>query len=119
MGRIEDKLRELGLTLPTPLALPSPNRTAAVLIEHMLYLSGHGAQLLEDDKLKRRGKVGRDLTEQEAYDVARALAIKMMASAKRTLGDLDRIARVVKLVGMVNAGPEFERPNAVINGASD
>lgn len=119
MGRIESKLLALGLALPAPLVLPSKNRTSAVLIGEMLYVSGHGAQLLEDKSLKLRGRVGVDLTEEQAHAVARALGLKMLATIKAHLGDLDRVRRVVKIVGMVNAPPEFERPNMVINGASD
>jgi enamine deaminase RidA (YjgF/YER057c/UK114 family) len=116
---VEARLAALGLSLPAPLVLPSKNRTSAVLIGEMLYVSGHGAQLLEDESLKLRGRVGRELTEEDGYAVARALALKMLASLKHHLGELDRVRRVVKLVGMVNSVPEFERHNVVINGASD
>ena len=119
VGRIESRLQALGITLPPPLILPSKNRTAAVRIDDMLYVSGHGAQLLDDPSLPLRGKVGRELTEEQAYAVARAVAIKMLATVKAHVQDLDRVRRVVKIVGLVNAPPEFERPNMVINGASD
>ena len=82
-------------------------------------MTGHGAALLEDDTVKRRGKVDLDITEAEAQDTARALAIKMIATLKHHVGDLDRIEKVVKILGMINAHPDFERPNAVLNGASD
>lgn len=118
-GRIEAKLQQMGITLPAPLVLPSKNRTSAVLIGETLYVSGHGAQLLDDAGLPLRGKVGGELTEEQGYAVARALAIKMLATVKSHIGDLDRVRRVVKIVGMVNAVAEFERPNMVINGASD
>ncbi len=117
--RVEARLRELGIVLPAPLVLPSKNRTAAVRVHDMLYVSGHGAQLLEDPSLPLRGKVGREITEAQALPVARALAIKMLATVKAQIEDLDRVRRVVKIVGLVNAVPEFERPNMVINGASD
>lgn len=119
MGRIDSKLAAMGLVLPAPLVLPGNNRTSGVLIGEMLYLSGHGAQLLEDGPLLRRGKLGRDLSEEQGYAVARALAIKMLATLKHHLGDLDRVLRVVKITGMVNSVPEFERHNLVVNGASD
>ncbi len=119
MGRVDAKLAEMGITLPPPLVLPSANRTAAVRVGNMLYLSGHGAALLEDDTVKRRGKVDLDITEAEATATARALAIKMIATLKHHVGDLDRVEQVVKILGMINAHPDFERPNAVLNGASD
>lgn len=119
MGRIEHKLDAMGLTLPPPLRLPSPNRTAVVQVGQMLYVSGHGAALLEDESVKRRGKVDVDITPEEAEATSRALALKMIATLKHHVGDLDRIAKVVKILGMINTHPDFERPNAVLNGASD
>ena len=119
MGRIETRLQELKIVLPAPLELPSANRTAAVQAGNMLYVSGHGAALLEDESVKRRGKVDLDITEEEAYATARALAIKMIATLKHHIGDLDRVERVVKILGMINAHPDFERQNVVLNGASD
>lgn len=116
---VEARLAALGLALPAPLVLPSKNRTSAVLAGELLYVSGHGAGLLEDRSLKLRGRLGIDLTEEEGYAVARALGLKMLATVKAHLGHLDRVRRVVKIVGMVNAPAEFERPNNVINGASD
>ena len=119
MGRVETRLHELGIELPAPLVLPSANRTAAVQVGAMLYLSGHGAALLEDEGVRRHGKVDLDISEEEAYATARAVAIKMLATIKHHVGDLDRVARVVKIVGMINAHPDFERQNRVLNGASD
>ena len=119
MSRVEAKLASLGIELPPPLVLPSPNRTSAILIDKMLYVSGHGAALLDDDSVKRRGKVDLDISEEEAYETARAVAIKILATVKHHVGDLDRVARVVKIVGMINAHPDFERQNRVLNGASD
>lgn len=119
MSAIEARLQALGIALPAPLVLPSRNRTAAVMMGEALYLSGHGAALLEDPALKRRGKVGVGLSEEEAESVARALAIKMLATIKAEIGDLDRVRKVVKITGFINAPPDFERPNRVLNGASD
>jgi len=119
MGKIADRLTQMGLALPPPLVLPSKNRTSAVRVGELLFVSGHGAQLLETDAVVRRGKVGRELTVDQGYAVARALALKMLATLQHHLGDLDRVRRVVKLVGMVNAVPEFEKHNLVVNGASD
>jgi len=119
MSTIEARLEELNIVLPPPLRLPSENRTSAVLCGNLLYVSGHGAALLDDDSVKRRGKVDLDITEEEAYQTARAVAIKMVATIKHHIGNLDRVAQVVKLVGMINAHPDFERQNKVLNGASD
>ena len=119
MNTIESRLQQLGIELPAPLQLPSENRTSAVLCGNMLYVSGHGAALLEDTSVQRRGKVDVDITEEQAYLTTRAVAIKMIATVKHHIGDLDRVTRVVKLVGMINAHPDFERQNKVLNGASD
>jgi enamine deaminase RidA (YjgF/YER057c/UK114 family) len=119
MGQIDMKIAEMGIALPAPLVLPGANRTSAVLIGNVLYLSGHGAALLTDQHLLRRGRLGRELTVDQGYAVARALAVKMLATLKHHLGDLDRVLRVAKITGMVNCVPEFEQHNLVINGASD
>lgn len=109
----------MGITLPPPLVLPSANRTSAVLVGSMLYLSGHGAALLDSDRVKRRGKVDVDVTEEEAQATARALAIKMLATVQHHVGDLDRVRKVVKITGFISTHPGYERPNQVLNGASD
>ncbi len=119
MGKVESRLEELGLTLPTPLQLPSNNRTSGVRVGNVLYLSGHGADLLDTDVVKKRGKIGAELTQEEGYATARALAVKMLATVKYHVGELDRVKRVVKILGMINAVPEFEHHNKVLNGASD
>lgn len=119
MNDIEARLETMGIVLPPPLELPSPNRTSAVLVGEMLYVSGHGAQLLEDDSVARRGKVDVDITPEDAQATARALAIKMIATVKHHVGDLGRVKRVVKILGMINAHPDFEHHNVVLNGASD
>ncbi len=119
MGKVESRLAELGLTLPTPLQLPSNNRTSGVRVGNVLYLSGHGADLLDTDVVKKRGKIGAELTQEEGYATARALALKMLATVKHHVGELDRVKRVVKILGMINAVPEFEHHNKVLNGASD
>lgn len=116
---IEERIEELGLTLPEPLVLPSPNRTSGVVVGKMLYLSGHGAALLEDDSVMRRGKLGAEVSQEDGYRTARALALKMMATIKHHIGDLDHVERVVKILGIINAVPEFETHNKVLDGASD
>jgi hypothetical protein len=119
MSQVEVRLKELGLVLPEPLELASPNRTSGVQVKNILYLSGHGAALLEDDTVMRRGKLGAEVSEEEGYRTARALALKMLATIKHHVGDLDRVARVIKVLGMINAVPEFETHNKVLDGASD
>ena len=120
MGQIEQKLRAMGLALPETHPYPNPNRTSCVQVGNVLYLSGHGSgRHPMADKIKCHGKVGADVTEKEAYQTARAVALLMMSSIKQHVGDLDRVKRVIRLFGMVNSAPGFERQFAVIDGASD
>ena len=120
MGVIEKKLRQLGLTLPQTHPYPSPNRTACVQVGNILFLSGHGSgRHTMQDNVKQYGKVGADVTEAEAQQTARAVALQIMASLKEAVGDLDKIKRVIRLLGMVNSAPGFDRQFAVIDGASD
>jgi enamine deaminase RidA (YjgF/YER057c/UK114 family) len=117
---IEDKLKKLGLELPKTHPYPSPNRTACVRVGNLLFLSGHGtARQAMPLGCKQHGKVGSEVTEEEAQLCAKAVALSMMASIKAEVGDLDRVKRVIRLYGMVNSAPGFERQFAVIDGASD
>jgi len=115
--RIEAKLAEMGLSLPDPPA-PVGNYIGAVQTGNLLFVSGHGPRRLDDSTILA-GKVGRDLTTEQAYEVAKSVMLNCLASIKRELGDLDRVRRVVKLLGMVNCTEEFVEPPKVINGASD
>lgn len=120
MGTIEEKLRKTGLELPAVHPYPSPNRTACVRAGNILYLSGHGTgRQAMPLNCKQYGKVGAEVTEAEAYICAKAVALSMMASIKAEVGDLDKVKRVIRLYGMVNGAPGFERQFAVIDGASD
>lgn len=120
MSIIEDRLAKMGLALPATHPYPSPNRTACVRSGNLLFLSGHGtSRQAMPLGCKQHGKVGAEVTEQEAYVCARAVALTMMASIKAEVGDLDRVRRVIRLYGMVNSAPGFERQFAVIDGASD
>lgn len=119
MGTVETRLTELGITLPGPLILPSENRTSAVQVGQILYVSGHGSDLLQTHQVSKHGKVGTEVSLDEAYQTTRQLGLMMLATIKEHISDLDRVARVVKLVGMVNAVPDFEHHNKVINGVSD
>jgi len=120
MSVIEDKLQKMGLTLPGTHPYPSPNRTACVRAGNLLFLSGHGTgRTVMPLGCKQFGKVGSEVSEEEAYVCARAVALTMMATMKAEVGDLDHVKRVIRLYGMVNSAPGFERQFAVIDGASD
>ncbi|MDI6772616.1 MAG: RidA family protein [bacterium] len=114
--KIEAKLAEMGLELPSA-PKPVANYVRIVRTGNLLFASGHGPH--RDGKLQFLGKVGRDLTVEEGYQAARLVALNCLASVKEALGDLDRVKRVVKLLGMVNCTPEFGQQPEVINGASD
>jgi enamine deaminase RidA (YjgF/YER057c/UK114 family) len=119
-GVIETKLSGMGLALPPVHPYPSPNRTAAVRVGNLLFLSGHGTGRQEMALgIKQYGKVGGDVTEAEAQLCAKSVALAMMASIKAEVGDLDKVRRVIRLYGMVNSAPGFDRQFSVIDGASD
>ena len=118
MGAIEDKIKAMGYALPEPFRFPNPNRTGCVVVGSIIYASGHGRNM-SGPGVKAKGKVGRDLTIEEGYATARAVALSMLSSLKQELGDLDRVRRVIRLYGMVNVEPGFDRMPEVIDGASD
>jgi enamine deaminase RidA (YjgF/YER057c/UK114 family) len=113
---IEKRLKELGITLPEA-PKPIANYVPAVKIGSLLFLSGHGPY--NDGKTILSGKVGKDLALEEGIKVARNVALNCLASAKGALGTLNKIKRVVKLLGMVNCTADFKEQPKVINGASD
>lgn len=117
MAEIEAKLAAMGHVLPAPFDYPSPNRTGCVQVGSVLYTSGHPPPA--DFGVVVHGKVGDAVSEADARKSAAATALNILASVRRRLGSLDRIRRVVKVVGMVNSAPGFERQFAVIDGASD
>lgn len=119
MSQIEQRIRAMGFELPAPFRFPSPNRTGCVLVGNVLFVSGHGRDLPAWPGVKHAGKVPADVSIEEGYATARAVALSMLASIRQELGDLDRVKRVVRLFGMVNASPGFERMPNVIDGASD
>ncbi len=111
------KLEELGLELPPP---PPPGGTYSpvVVVEgRTAYVSGHGPMLPDETYLQ--GKVGGDLTLEEGQAAAKQVGLSMLATLQEQLGDLDRIERWVKTLGMVNATPDFTKHPLVINGFSD
>jgi enamine deaminase RidA (YjgF/YER057c/UK114 family) len=115
-GRIDRRLAELGVLLPSP-AAPVANYVPFVIAGHLLFVSGQVP--FEDGKIAVAGKVGDTVSLEEAKRAARICAINILAQAKVALGDLDRIRRCVKLGGFVASGPGFTQHPAVINGASD
>ena len=117
MGQVEDKIAALGLAVPEAFKFPNANRTGCVRVGNLLFVSGHGPAAIEG--VVTAGKVGGDVSEEQAALTARACALSMLASAKAEIGDLDKITKIVELLGMVNSAPGFNRQFAVIDGASD
>jgi enamine deaminase RidA (YjgF/YER057c/UK114 family) len=113
----EAKIKELGITLPEP-PKPLANYVPGVRVGNLLFLSGHGPIRIGGQS-GVRGKVGRDLSTEEAYKVAREVGINLLASARVLLGSLDRVRRIVKVLGMVNSAEGFGDQPKVINGFSD
>jgi enamine deaminase RidA (YjgF/YER057c/UK114 family) len=111
--QIEKRLEELGLTLPKA-ATPVATYVRYVQTGNLLYISGTGPTAGQPT-----GKLGTELTIEQGYDVARNVGLSIIATAKDALGDLDRVKRVVKLLGMVNSTPDFADQPKVINGCSD
>jgi enamine deaminase RidA (YjgF/YER057c/UK114 family) len=114
--KTEQRLQELGIELATPTS-PMANYVNAVRTGNLLYLAGKGPGL--PGKPLPTGKVGRDFTVEQAYVHARETGLSLIAVMKAELGDLDRVKRIVKVLGMVNAIPEFGNQPEVINGCSD
>ena len=111
-----DRLAGLGLSLMTP-AAPIGNFVPFRLCGNLLFLSGQGP--LQADGRLMTGKVGQDVSVEEAYAHARLTGLNLLSVAHQALGDLGRVLQVVKLLGMVNAMPDFGDHPAVINGCSD
>ncbi|MEO8718975.1 MAG: RidA family protein [Burkholderiales bacterium] len=112
----EAKLKQLGIDLGA-VSPPVANYVNAVQAGNLLFLSGKGPRA--ENGQRPRGKVGRDYTPEQAYQHARTVGMDLLAVMKAELGSLDRVKRVVKVLGMVNAVPEFEDHPKVINGCSD
>ncbi len=114
--KTEQRLKELGIELSKPTS-PMANYVNAVRTGNLLYLAGKGPGL--PGKSLPTGKVGRDFTLEQAYGFARETGLNLIAVMKDELGDLDRVKRIVKMLGMVNATSEFSSQPEVINGCSD
>ena len=117
MATIEERLAELGLELPAPLVAPPgvelPFELVRVSGGHA-YISGHVA--MDGSEVLFQGKVGADVTVEQAQQAARATGLSMLTALKQELGDLDRVVRWVKALGLVNCAPGFNQTPAVING---
>ena len=119
MPEAERKLNELGYELPPPRTSPLPgNFVSAVRTGNLLYTAGTGPGLPEGGFL-HVGKLGGDVTIEQGYDCARQTMLNLLSVVKGELGDLDKVKRVVKLLCMINATPDFGDTPKVANGASD
>ncbi len=121
MGKIEDRLKELGIVLPRP-PKPVANYLPGVKVGEILYVAGTIGTVVgsnDEDILPIKGKLGKDLTIEEGYQSARLVAINHLSMIKAVIGDLDNVVRIVKMVGYINAAPGFQDAPAVLNGASD
>jgi enamine deaminase RidA (YjgF/YER057c/UK114 family) len=107
----ESRMRELSIALPE-LSEPVANYVHAVRTGNLLFLAGKGPMGVA-------GKVGKEFSEQQGYELAKQVGLLLLAVMRRELGSLDRVTRVVKIVGFVNATPEFQNHPQVINGCSD
>ncbi|MFQ5521383.1 MAG: RidA family protein [Candidatus Methylomirabilia bacterium] len=112
----EARLKELGINLPEPVK-PVANYVPSARAGNLLFLAGHGP--LRDGKATRRGKLGKDLSVEEGYQVAREVGLSLLASTRAALGSLDRVKRVVKVLGMVASAEGFGDQPKVMNGFSD
>ena len=115
-GQVEQKLESLGITLPEA-AAPAANYVPFVKTGNQLFISGQVP--MNADGIQFQGKVGDTLSAEQGAEAAKLCAINLIAQMKAALGDLDKVVRVVKLVGFVNSTPDFESQPAVINGASN
>lgn len=121
LGTVETRLEKLGIKLPRP-PKPIGNYLPGVVVGNILYLSGTLGTVPDEndmDIMPISGKVGRDVTVTQGYQSARIMAINHLALMKAALGDLDRVERIVKMIGYVNCVPGFTEPHLVLNGASD
>ena len=115
--KTEQRLKELGIELVAATG-PMANYVNAVRTGNLLYLAGKGPRA-DANGHRPMGKVGRDYTAPQAYQHARSVGLDLLAVMRDELGSLDRVKRVVKVLGMVNAVPEFTDHPKVINGCSD
>jgi enamine deaminase RidA (YjgF/YER057c/UK114 family) len=112
----EARLKQLGIELPSP-PTPMGSYVTAVRAGRLLFLSGHGPT--RNGHVVHRGRVGRDLTIEQGQEAARLTGLNLLASIRRALGSLDRVRRIVKVLGMVRCTEDFVDHPKVINGFSD
>ena len=115
-ARPYERLAALGLTLPPPRA-PVANFNPAAVVGDLVFLSGQGP--VNDSGVVYKGRVGDGLSLEEGYQAARLATLNLLAALEAAVGSLDRVRRIVKVLGMVNAAPEFAAHPLVINGCSD
>ena len=116
MSAIEDRLKELGLQLPT-VSKPVAAYVPAIVTGNLVFTAG---QLpFVDGKLEATGKVGAEVSAEDAANLARTCALNALAAASSVIGSLDRVTRVVKVVGFVASSPDFSGQPGVVNGASE
>ena len=121
-GRIEERIGELGLVLPEPLKVPAGVKVALVpvrVLGRRVLVSGHGPQEADGSVARPLGQVGTEVTVEQAVEAARKVALAMLGSIRRAIGDLDRIDCWARVFGMVNSAPGFTGQTAVINGFSE
>lgn len=116
MYNADEQFAKLGLTLP-PAPEPKGVYKPCLADGKYLYLSGHGP--IQDDKTLIIGRIGRDITAEEGKMAARQAGLAMLSTIKASLGSLNRVKRVLKVLGMVNCTSEFERHPYIINGCSE
>lgn len=112
----DDRFAQLGLTLP-PAPKPVGVYKPFLKVGNLIYVSGHGT--VRDDGSLIKGRVGQDLTEDAGKAAAQQVGLAILATLKQNLGSLNRIGRVIKVLGMVNCVPEFTRHPFVVNGCSE
>ena len=112
----EKKLKELGITLPTP-QKPLANYVKAVRTGNLVYLAGHGPSTPDGKDIT--GKLGKELTVAQGYEAAKSVGVNLLASLKAEIGDLNKVKRIVKVLGMVNCTDNFTEHPKVMNGFSD
>ena len=110
---VDERLKDLGIVLPEPVR-PVATYVRYVQTGNLLFISGTGP-----GPEIAKGKLGADMSVEDGYAAARSTGLSILATAQDALGDLDRVKRLVKLLGMVNATPDFEDHPKVINGCSD
>ena len=116
MPTAEERLQALGLTLP-PMAAPVANYVPFVRSGNLLFLAGQLSRAPDGSPIA--GKLGQTMSVEQGYEAARSAALYAIAAMKAALTDLERVARVVRLLGTVNATPDFDAHPQVMNGASD